>query len=247
MTSADIVSALHPPHLDLTGSFALVAFWVSESASRRWLPFLGVALAVLLVSRIGLRWARRVAEVGVVALVLGVLLGGGSWLNEHVVKPAFAVPRPNIVELAETPPDAPTLKLSAEDFYALHDRDARRAHLREVLTPDLSLGDRVREHWIAEAGYSFPSGHSFAAAMFATFFLAVGRARLSGWRLRVLYLLPAWAVAVCLSRLVLRVHWPLDVCAGGLMGIGLGVLAFRAAVRLMPAATNRQVCEANHC
>lgn len=242
-----MVSALHPPHFELTGSFALVAFWVSESASRWWLPFLGVALTVLLVSRPGLRWTRRVGEAAVVALVLVILLAGGSWLNEHVVKPAFAVPRPNVVELAETPPDAPTLKLSSEDFYAEPDRDARRAHLRAVLTPDLPLHERVREHWIAEAGFSFPSGHSFASAMFATFFLAVGRARLTGWRLWVFYLLPAWAVAVCLSRLVLRVHWPLDVCAGGLLGIGLGVLACRLVVRMLPAATDRQVCEANHC
>ena len=41
------------------------------------------------------------------------------------------------------------------------------------------------------------------------------------------------AAAVALSRVYLRVHFPLDVIAGGLIGAGLGALCGFAALRLV--------------
>ena len=41
------------------------------------------------------------------------------------------------------------------------------------------------------------------------------------------------AAAVALSRIYLRVHFPLDVVAGGLIGAGIGALAALAAIRLV--------------
>ncbi len=72
---------------------------------------------------------------------------------------------------------------------------------------------------------SFPSGHS-ATAFAAATALAILCPRL---RPAVLVL----AAAVALSRVYLRVHFPLDVIAGGLIGAGLGALCGLAALRLV--------------
>jgi phosphatidylglycerophosphatase B len=222
------VPALNPAEatpLDLTGPLALAAYWVAESGGVFGIPVLGAVMIALLISRPGVSRKQRTREALVVALVLGAVLGGGAYLNEHLVKPAFKVPRPNILELAERPPDAPALGMSAEAFYALPDK-ARSDHLEGVLTPGAGLHERVRAHWIAETGYSFPSGHSFSAMTFATFFLAMGLSYFAKGRLWVFHLLVLWAVAVCFSRPILRVHSPTDVCVGALQGIVAGILAF---------------------
>jgi undecaprenyl-diphosphatase len=68
---------------------------------------------------------------------------------------------------------------------------------------------------------SFPSGHS------ATAFAAATAVAVLCPRLRPLVL--ALAAAVAVSRVYLRVHFPLDVVAGGLLGAFIGVLAALAA------------------
>ena len=244
------VPGLNPfklPHLDLTGPLAVAAYWIAESGGTLGTPLIGLALTALLVSRSGLPGKQRAVEAFVIVLAVAALLGGGAYLNEHVVKPSFAVHRPNIIELAQTPPESPALKMSAETFYALPDKAARSEYLKEILTPEVPLHERVRGHWIAETGYSFPSGHSFSAMMFATFFLAMGLSHFSGKRLWVFYLLALWAVAVCFSRPILRVHSPTDVCIGGLEGIVAGIVAFllvRSVLAVLvpgPAASLREV------
>ena len=106
------------------------------------------------------------------------------------------------------------------------DKALRSEHLRKILTPEVRLHERIRDHWIVETGYSFPSGHSFASMMLATFFMAMGLTYFSGRRLWVFYVLVVWAVAVCISRPLLRVHSPTDVCAGGIESIVAGALAY---------------------
>ncbi len=71
---------------------------------------------------------------------------------------------------------------------------------------------------------SFPSGHS------ATAFAAATAVAILCPRLRPAAL--AIAAAVALSRVYLRVHFPLDVAAGALLGAALGALCALAALQL---------------
>ena len=71
---------------------------------------------------------------------------------------------------------------------------------------------------------SFPSGHS-ATAFAAATAIAIVSPRLRPWALGI-------AAAVALSRVYLRVHFPLDVVAGALVGAALGALCAFAALRL---------------
>jgi undecaprenyl-diphosphatase len=72
---------------------------------------------------------------------------------------------------------------------------------------------------------SFPSGHS-ATAFAAATAVAILCPRMRPWALAI-------AAAVALSRVYLRVHFPLDVLVGGAVGAGLGALCAFAVLRLV--------------
>jgi undecaprenyl-diphosphatase len=71
---------------------------------------------------------------------------------------------------------------------------------------------------------SFPSGHS-ATAFAAATAIAILSPRMRPYALGL-------AAAVALSRIYLRVHFPLDVLAGALLGAALGAVAALTALRL---------------
>ncbi|MFJ3710969.1 phosphatase PAP2 family protein [Streptomyces sp. NPDC090053] len=87
---------------------------------------------------------------------------------------------------------------------------------RVVRRPRPGLGDR--QPLVRTAGHhSFPSSHAASAAAAA---VALGALRPVGRRL-----IPPLAAAMCVSRLLVGVHYPTDVAAGALLGgltAGLG-------------------------
>lgn len=98
---------------------------------------------------------------------------------------------------------------------------------------------RPRPCWLDESvqmliavpkDYSFPSGHTMAAAVGATV-LAWADRRLGAIAISL-------AVLIAFSRLYLYVHFPTDILAGALLGIGSALLALfigRAAERKLTA------------
>lgn len=220
---------------DLVVGLAPLSLGLSATAGVGGAPFVSLALCVVHVSRAGIERSRRVREFVVLALALALFLGGGACFNEFILKPWIAAPRPSIELLATVPsPESPILGMSARDFYDLGNKDTRRAHLNAVLnSPEMDeipkLPSGVRAHWLAETGYSFPSGHAFAAMLLATFFLSMGISFCTGWRLKLSYCLPAWAVLVCYMRPLLLLHSAADVLLGSLLGAALGFFAFVSA------------------
>ena len=222
------------PRMALDTAFADAVVRLTDTASWRQLTPIAVASIAFLVIRPGLSRRGRTRETLALSLVMLVALAGNARLNEHVVKPAFGVPRPNIVHLTESGQLGPDLP-DAAAFYATGDKQTRREVLSERLpeqtTPPLS--SLVRAHWIHETGYSFPSGHTTAAVTFAVLLAAVGTHWLTGWRRPVaLYGLPVWALAVAVSRTLLEVHTAWDVIAGAIAGFAWGGLAYVVATRI---------------
>lgn len=76
----------------------------------------------------------------------------------------------------------------------------------------------------AAFGPAFPSAHSAGIAALVTAWMTLLPAR--GWRIRtaVMSVAAAGVVVVALSRVVLGVHWPLDVIGGAGLGVVFGVL-----------------------
>lgn len=91
-----------------------------------------------------------------------------------------------------------------------------------VLVMALKLATRVPRplgHIVKEKGYSFPSGHAAASAFLAvlmpfSFFNLLGAGALYSLTLGFLFL----ALLISTSRLVLRVHTPLQVGVGVCIG-----------------------------
>lgn len=75
---------------------------------------------------------------------------------------------------------------------------------------------------IAHDTFSFPSGHTTAAFMFA----GLCSVLMPTW-IPIVY---AWAAAIGLSRIALGVHYPGDVLAGALLGTGLAWLTLMIGV-----------------
>jgi phosphatidylglycerophosphatase B len=232
------------PKLPLDGVAAVFAYWITESGSKFAVPVIAIVMTGIVVGRQGISGKRRLFETAAIVIVLSLVLGAGAYVNEHWIKPWFAVPRPNIVELA----DAGALKMTVEAFYARPDKRIRSAHLRETLTDEqfraVLLHPSIREHWIRESGFSFPSGHSLSAMLCATFFLAMGLELFRGRRRCPFYLLVLWAVLVCYSRPILRVHSTTDVSIGGLEGVVLGATSF-ILVRSILATTTHNASDAS--
>jgi phosphatidylglycerophosphatase B len=221
------------PEMDLSGDLSVIVTYWTHSGDVLGITLFGLGLMGLLVLRPSVPWKRRLNEMLVHVLVLVVLQGGGALVNEHLIKNAAATPRPNIVWL-EWKDD---LGMTAEQFYASLDREQRRSHLEQILTnpgfDGVELSVHVRAHWIHEVGYSLPSGHAYSAMFFASYFLAMGLMLAVDWRRWVILLLPGWAVSVAWSRVLLRVHRPIDVVWGGLLGVVLGAMAVCLATQLL--------------
>ncbi|MFV8751301.1 phosphatase PAP2 family protein [Nannocystaceae bacterium ST9] len=224
------------PAVALDGPVARGAVWVADSGSAAVVPWVALILLAIVVTRPGLPLRTRGLEAVVLLGLLLLALGGMSWANEHLIKPAMAIPRPNIVELA----DQGVLGLSPDEFYALGDKPDRSAYLAERLAEPSAppLAAEVREHWLVETGYSFPSGHSLAAMTFSAFFLTLALSYLDRRRRRLVFLiLPIWALAVIASRPLLRVHSALDIGVGACEGVVIGLLSVMLARWLIERAT----------
>ena len=223
-----VVDRLDPagePNFDLTGVVPLVAWVLAESGQTLGIVAIAAALLVVLITRPGASGRVRTIEAAVMIVVSLLTLYGGKLLNDHVVKPAIGVARPNIVQLEELG----VLGMNSDRFYEMS--TSNRSEYLERLTTDTGFGEiemrrEVRDHWVKETAHSRPSGHSLASMTFATFYVSIAIASLSGWRRWAFLLLVPWAVCVCLSRTVLQVHWPTDILLGGGAGIVVGVGGF---------------------
>ena len=102
-------------------------------------------------------------------------------------------------------------------------------------------------HLADATGFSFPSGHSAAAAAtWAAVALVLGRGR--PWRVKALLAAAAAAVtaAVATSRVLLGVHWVTDVVGGAALGFGWFVvcsIAFGGALLHFAAPAERVEAE----
>jgi phosphatidylglycerophosphatase B len=167
-------------------------------------------------------------------LSLTIVLGGFAKINESYIKSQFAVSRPSHKYIIRE--SRSTAKL--DSLYLLIAPE-RRSFFQKVVEADTlhfkNIDRRILAHWVDEAGYSMPSGHSFnaflLASMLAYALFELNQRRINAW----LYLPLLWAALVGLSRVVLGVHTPLDVSIGGALGliVSHGLLAIPFANRML--------------
>lgn len=214
------------------------------SVKRRLIEFvtMGVTLLVLLsggsvLNEYAIKTSFGVPRPHVIALAntpAGVV-PGDSVSTEETMMPEGALS-----------PETSLLKITADSLYAMAPAE-RRAYMIDLLgfdavaatpgrlcleeldaNPELHVRKEVCGHWASTTqGFSFPSGHAYSAMFLATFFWGLALSVLSGWRLAFFqYLVMPWTVLMAYSRVILRVHSPLDITVGGLLGVIMGLAAF---------------------
>ncbi|MFE3016475.1 phosphatase PAP2 family protein [Streptomyces sp. NPDC059256] len=144
---------------------------------------------------------------------------GGAHLVSVGVKRVVRRARPGAAPYSPPPngteADAPG-RMQQEDAYAVH-----ATHAAHAVRPGARASKRDEAHrssgpavWtplVSTAGrYSFPSSHATSAAAAAVAFGALLPAARR--------LLPPVAAAMCVSRLVVGVHYPTDIAAGAALG-----------------------------
>jgi phosphatidylglycerophosphatase B len=236
------IDSTRPPYIDLSGSVAEISYWIAWSGSKVGAPILALMMILAFVGLRPISAADRCKEALIIAFVATLFAGGGATLNENILKTDLRVPRPNVLLLAGENGTGP-LGMTAEQLYQIDTKASRSEAMQDALalkSMPISIGPLVASHWIEETGYSFPSGHAFAAMLIASLFLALAASNLPAGKLSFFYLLLPWALAVCYSRPVLRVHTPTDITVGGLQGIVAGLVAWllvRKLLRRFPSRT----------
>ncbi len=208
------------PLLDLDDAPALLAYGLTLSVGN-----VGIAFTLLALSLLALhRWRRRPGQWLVFFFCLMAALGS-AFVTKTVAKQYFKEPRPYVLWLAEQGRLADSGRFYAQ-LPSIREKWLADG-LREM--PERQVPGWLKLHWQDEVSYSFPSGHSIAAMTIAGFYcLLLLYRRRSPWLVGAL---ATWAVSVCYSRLLLGLHWPVDILASSLLGVMFGVLGAWAFIR----------------
>ncbi|MCF8427461.1 MAG: phosphatase PAP2 family protein [Bacteroidia bacterium] len=196
-------------------------FFLTQSAGPIG-TLLGILLACFLytVNEIGIK--NKLLVFGKAMLGLIVIISVFAAINEKLTKPIFKFQRPSHVYMLQQINAIGSLdslyNLSKEERIAFFENEVKN---QAVLFS--SIDSDVLHHWIAEGGYSFPSGHTFNAFLLAMIFsFGIGNNSYAP-KLQKLFFLPfLWAMGIGLSRVALGVHSWIDVSAGAAMGIVVG-------------------------
>jgi phosphatidylglycerophosphatase B len=204
----------------IDSSWCTIAYWATESAGKIGTVII-LALSCFFYT-VRIESKRQKLKVFLKSfIVLGILLSGIAYINEHLTKEIIGIPRPSHLLIVKNS------SIKIDSIYKVNE-EKRKILLKSLILADTTtfkaMDVKVLDHWVEEAGYSFPSGHSFNAFLLAvilTYSLYHSRKA----PIRKLYLLPfAWAVLVAVSRVAIGAHSALDVSFGASLGLIVGHL-----------------------
>ena len=151
-------------------------------------------------------------------LFFGIL----AFINERYTKPILKSQRPSHVYMLNQ-----TGLISAIDSLYGLDNKARKSFFDTLVKAHplefKQIDPEITQHWIDESGFSFPSGHTFNAFLFAMILSYAIYFNRSYPKWRNLFFVPfIWAVLIGVSRVAVGAHSATDVSAGALVGSSIG-------------------------
>lgn len=194
------------------------AYWLTESAGKYGTLFIIAITSFLYTIRLQTK-REKINTFFKSTIALLLILSVFAYINEHATKKILKYPRPShtyvISQAGQT--------VNLDSMYEL-EKEQRQKFLQNMInaTPALQINidKKVLEHWVDEAGYSFPSGHSFNAFLLACILAFSIYHTRDHQRFRKFYFVPfVWALMVGISRVAIGAHTALDVSCGAALGI----------------------------
>jgi len=202
----------------------LAPIWFGITETGGWKG--GIFIFVILIIYLVLHFKRSSKKFSDLVFLIGIIFFTQVFLtgfSQFYAKDLFHKPRPNQLYLREKG----IIKKEGTEFFSMPSYE-RRKYLKETLKPgDDSLMDiypPILSNWIDNSGFSFPSGHSQTSFFLGTIISFV-IFRTARGKKKFFFILPfVWAVLVALSRVVIGIHYPIDVTAGAFVGMTAAIL-----------------------
>lgn len=156
-------------------------------------------------------------------VAVSVFIGLLAFVNEYLTKPIIKEVRPSHTYILHQI----NQQSIVDSLYHLT-KSERKVFFENALHNNgnkfLNINPKVLNHWIEEAGYSFPSGHSFNAYLLATIMaFSLYHATNKKWN-KYFWIPLFWACLVAVSRVALGVHTAVDVTIGALAGFTIAAI-----------------------
>lgn len=156
-------------------------------------------------------------------VAVSLFIGALAFLNEYLTKPLLKEVRPSHHYIANQLGANNQLD-SAYQLTKMQRQNYFEQLIQNNQTYFNDVDAKVLHHWIEEAGYSFPSGHSFNAYLLATI-MAFSLYHATNKKWNKYYWIPfLWACLVALSRVAIGAHTAIDVTVGSLGGFTIAAV-----------------------
>ncbi len=191
-----------------------ILFIITESGSA---PYF--AMLTSLIFSIWLSMRCKMLQHHWVIIFLSVfLLQGSTQIIKSTIKTLWEEPRPYMSYMVEK-------GVEIDSFYE-QDRKSREVIIKSTLQNDQDTPAWLQNHWQQETGFSFPSGHTIFAVMWA--FIIVGfltRERDPKTNLAII-VMTLWAGLMMISRMRLGMHFPIDLLTSTIIAYPIALLFF---------------------
>ncbi len=204
------------------GIWVDIAFVLTESAGK-----IGTAVIIIITSycytiRVESKTKKLLTFIKSFVAV-SIFIGALAFINEYLTKPLLKEVRPSHNYIA----NQLGVNNQLDSVYQL--TKTQRKQYFELLIKNneiyfSNIDIKVLHHWIEEAGYSFPSGHSFNAYLLATI-MAFSLYHANNKKWNNYYWIPfLWACLVAFSRVAIGAHTAIDVTVGALGGFTIAAI-----------------------
>lgn len=173
-------------------------FLITQTVSQPW----GILCTLFFITMLYLRLPATKCDKWRAMIACLIVIVAGQ-LTAKILKPMINETRPFVSEL--TISSMPAAEI--HNKRACHGQTCQSA-ITKAAIDKADIADWQRQHWLSNLNGSFPSGHSLFA---------------SGWAIWIILLLwqhrcylfgtltVCWAIGVMYSRMLLGMHWPVDV------------------------------------
>lgn len=189
-------------------------FIVTETGST---PYFALLTSLIFAILLSLR-CKRLQHHWVMIFLSVLLLQGATQLVKSAIKYTLEEPRPYMSYVVEQ-------GVEVEAFYDLP-RKERADVIAEVVQSDVHTPKWLQKHWQKETGYSFPSGHTIFAVMWAMIIVGFLTRERDSKTTLLATLITLWAGLMMISRIRLGMHFPIDLFVSTILAYLIALLFF---------------------